>query len=98
MLYYDPKFKEIALRSFRATEGPWRVNSVQVKNGILNFKGDWPEEHDEHNFEFIANAKTDIDKLMLEVENLTKHNEELSCLNSLLEMELKRLKEQQQNS
>ncbi len=97
MLYYDPKFKEIGIRAFKATPGPWKVNSVQVKNGLLNFMGDWPEEHDENNFDFIANARTDIDTLMLEIENLTKHNEELASLNSLLEMEIKRLKEQQKN-
>lgn len=69
--------EEIQSRLNKTTPGPWRLHSIGAKNYLLWVGGNWPEEDDDANFDFIANAKTDIQWLIKLVEDLKYKNETL---------------------
>jgi len=69
--------EEIQSRLNKTTPGPWQLHSIGAKNYLLWVCGNWPEEDDDANFDFIANAKTDIQWLIKLVEDLKYKNETL---------------------
>lgn len=91
--------QDIKLRLSKCTPGPWQVNSIGSKNYLMWFGGNWPEEHDEPNFDFIANAPKDIEYLLNEIEYLYDENKrqqfnilDLNTTIKRLEEEIKELK------
>ena len=73
---------DIKTRLANCTPGPWKLNCIGSKNYLMWFGGDWPEEKDEPNYEFISNAPKDIEYLINEIELVyeTNKNQQLKIL------------------
>lgn len=59
------------MRLQNATPAPWATDSIGCKNYLLWVGGNWPETDDDANFEFIANARKDMEILTEEIEKLS---------------------------
>jgi hypothetical protein len=86
----DNEICEIKELLGRTTPGNWAVSGVIVKNGIMSATGDWPDEDDEANHEFLARSKEIITKLLAELDRYKAHNEILNSNVGLLEMAMER--------
>jgi hypothetical protein len=55
-------------RCEKSSPGLWNILGLEVKNNELRLHGNWPEEYDEANYNFILNAKNDIANLIKEID------------------------------
>lgn len=86
--------QDIKLRLIKSTPGPWQVNSIGSKNYLMWFGGDWPEEHDKPNFDFIANAPKDIEYLLNEIELMYDENKRQQLTILDIKDKIKKLEEE----
>lgn len=83
-----------------ATPGPWEHTNnytVHARDGLVCAGTHYPESEDEYdrderNHSFIANARTDIPKLLAEVDRLNKLSDELRHDVRMAESEVHRLR------
>jgi hypothetical protein len=54
-------------RCKKSSPGLLNILGLEVKNNELRLHGNWPEEYDEANYNFILNAKNDIENLIKEI-------------------------------
>ena len=84
------KIEDIRNEVNSTTQGEWKLHSIQLKNGFLTVDGNWPEQDDFANMEFIASCRNDMQLLISEVENYMMYCKELNNKINILEITIEK--------
>ena len=80
-------------RCKKSSPGPWNIVGLEVKNNELRLHGNWSEEYDEANYDFILNAKNDVANLVKEINHYKMLLDESQYVIDSQELVIERLQE-----